>query len=101
MQEHFFLITQEQDVDNPYVVHRRLKYNSYTNAQRMEIGKFAHENSTAEALLKFGSQYHKLTESTVRSFRDKYIDSLIGRKVGHHCSHSHVIMLETLRMLDI
>ena len=69
-------------MDNPYVVHRRLKYNSYTNAQRMEIGKFAHENSTAEALLKFGSQYHKLTESTVRSFRDKYIDSLIGRVVG-------------------
>ena len=71
-------------MDNPYVVHRRLKYNSYTNAQRMEIGKFAHENSTAEALLKFGSQYHKLTESTVRSFRDKYIDSLIGRVVGRH-----------------
>lgn len=65
-------------------VNRRIKYNSYSEEERSQIGQYAHDNSTAAALKKFKAKYDRLTESTVRTWRDKYRESLKhGPKVGY------------------
>ena len=42
----------------------------------MEIGKYAHLHSNANALRKFGPQFDNLHEATVRTFKKKYKDSI-------------------------
>ena len=73
----------ERQMENNPKVNRRIKYNSYTEEDRTTVGKYAHDHSTAAALKKFGPKYNRLTESTVRTWRDKFRESLNdGPQVG-------------------
>lgn len=60
--------------DRPNVVKRgkRKKYQKYTPADRIAIGKFCFEHGPAAARKAFQSRYPEMSESVTRGFRDKY-----------------------------
>ena len=60
-------------------VNCHIKYNSYSEEKKSAIGKYAYYESTAAAQKKYGKKYDRLTESTVRTWRDKHRES---RKYG-------------------
>ena len=51
---------------------RSSAYTKYTAVQRYQIGKYASENGSANAVRKFKKDFPSLKESTVREFRSKY-----------------------------
>lgn len=57
-------------------------HNRYTEELRMEIGKYADENSTALALKKYCPEIAGLTESTVRTFRKRFRQFIDGETPG-------------------
>jgi len=53
------------------------KYNSYTNEQRAEIGKYAFENGATTAARHYSNAWSvKINESTARRLRGEYVDKL-------------------------
>ena len=59
----------------------RGKYGSYSPQQRLQIGKYAAENSPSAAVRKFSpSLSRKLNESTVRGFKKDYLKEIGNRK---------------------
>ena len=51
---------------------KRKKYQKYTPADRIAIGKFCFEHGPAAARKAFQSRYPEMSESVTRGFRDKY-----------------------------
>ena len=54
----------------------RGSYKMYSADQRYKIGKYASEYSTASTLRKYKGEFPQLSESTVRSMRQKYEEEL-------------------------
>ena len=52
---------------------KRNVYAVYTDEGRARIGTFTAENNNASALKRFRSDFPDLSESTVRSFKSKYL----------------------------
>ena len=55
---------------------KRKRYASYTDEDRAKIGKYASENGTTAALKRFRQDIPDLGESTVRSFKIRYLAAL-------------------------
>lgn len=55
---------------------RSSTYHKWSGKDRYSIGKYASENGTAATLRKFNKTYPNLTESTVRTFKKKFVDEL-------------------------
>ena len=55
---------------------KRKRYASYTDEDRAKFGKYASENGNAAALKRFRKDIPELGESTVRSFKTKYLAAL-------------------------
>jgi len=55
----------------------RGKYNSYTSAQRAEIGKYAAKNGATSAAKHFSSKWNvSINESTARRLKTEYVEKL-------------------------
>lgn len=72
---------------------KRCKYNKFKDEDRFTIGKYAAIHGTAAALRKFKKsfQHYRLTESTIRSMREKY------HRIAKSSSSSQIKKLTSLK----
>ena len=57
-------------------VNRSSQYRKWTDKQRYTIGKNAAENSNANTLSKFKTEFPNLSESTLRTFKKRYYEEV-------------------------
>ena len=59
---------------------KRKRYATYTDQDRAKIGRYAAENGNVATLKRFKSEHEDLVESTVRSFKKKYLEAVKEKK---------------------
>ena len=57
-------------------VNRSPQYRKWIDKQRYTIGKYAAENGTANTLRKLKTEFPNLSESTVRTFKERYYEEV-------------------------
>ena len=67
------MVRNVQESESACDLKTKRSYTSYTDENRAAIGKYTVENSNAAALRHFRPHFMELRESTVRSFKTKYL----------------------------
>ena len=67
------MVRKVQESESACDLKTKRSYTSYTDENRVAIGKYAVENSNAAALRHFRPHFMELGESTVKSFKTKYL----------------------------
>ena len=72
----------EKITEPPSTSRKRKQYATYTEEDRGKIGRYAAENGNVATLKRFKSEYKDLVESTVRSFKKKYLAAVAEKRAA-------------------
>ena len=75
---------------------RQLQYHKWSENERYNVVKYAGENGDINALRKFKTEFPKLSESTVRTFKNNYYEEL-SRHAKEELEMSQTQVLYTSR----
>ena len=80
VEEHSIVTTSVSEFADPEPSRKkrkiRGKYTEYTDEDRAKIGRYASENGNEKARKHFLKTFPRLTESTVRNFKTKYVEKM-------------------------
>ena len=79
----------------PPTSRKRKQYATYTDEDRGRIGRYAVENGNIAALKCFKSEHKDLVESTVRSFKKKYLAAVAEKRAAQ--DYMEVLAIPSLK----
>ena len=84
-----------EKITGPPASRKRKQYATYTDEDRGKIGRYTAKNGNVAALKCFKSEHNDLVESTVRSFKKKYLAAVTEKRTAQ--DYTEVLAIPSLK----